>query len=166
VRWWNGLRAHIIKVERVRGGERKGRHILIRADVTDGDHQRARERAAELRRRVDGGESLLALRGEFGMEGPGALPDSIFTPVDQINELPEGYRPMATAQPGEIIGPIEFEFQGSTYFAVVQVDEVREAGPRTFDDVKDQLRARIQEQKVLERIIERLRERSYVELRM
>ena len=158
--------AHVIKVERVRGGERKGRHILIRADVTEGDLQRARERAAELRRRVDGGESLLALRGEFGMEGPGALPDSIFTPVDQINELPEGYRPMATAPPGEIIGPIEFEFQGSTYFAVVQVDEVREAGPRTFDDVKDQLRARIQEQKVLERIIERLRERSYVELRM
>jgi peptidyl-prolyl cis-trans isomerase SurA len=158
--------AHVIKVERVRGGERKGRHILIRADVTEGDIQRARERAAELRRRVDGGESLLGLRGEFGMEGPGALPDSIFTPVDQINELPEGYRPMATSQPGEILGPIEFEFQGSTYFAVVQVDEVREAGPRTFDDVKDQLRARIQEQKVLERIIERLRERSYVELRM
>jgi len=158
--------AHIIKVERIRGGERKGRHILIRAEVTDADRERARARATELRRRIDAGESLLTLRGEFGMRGPGALPDSIFIPVDQINELPEGYRPMSSARDGDVLGPIEFEFQGTTYFAVVQVDEVREAGPRTFDDVKDQLRTRLQEQKVLERIIERLRERSYVELRM
>jgi parvulin-like peptidyl-prolyl isomerase len=158
--------SHIIKMERVRGGERKARHILITAEVTDADVQRARERAAELRRRVDGGESLSSLRAEFGVEGPGALPDSIFTPLDQIGELPEGYRPMATASPGDILGPIEFDFQGRSHFAVVEVEEVREAGPRTFDDVKDQLRARLQEQKVLERIIQRLRERSYVEVRM
>lgn len=158
--------SHIIKMERIRGGERKARHILITAEVTEGDVERARTRAAELRRRVDAGESLPSLREEFGVEGPGALPDSIFTPLDQIGELPEGYRPMATASPGDILGPIEFDFQGTTHFAVVEVEEVREAGPRTFEDVKDQLRARLQEQKVLERIIQRLRERSYVEVRM
>lgn len=158
--------SHIIKMERVRGGERKARHILITAEVTEADVERARARAAELRRRVDAGEPLPSLRSEFGVEGPGALPDSIFTPLDQIGQLPEGYRPLATASPGDLFGPIEFEFQGTPHFAVVRVEEVREAGPRTFDDVKDQLRARLQEQKVLERIIQRLRERSYVEVRM
>ena len=157
---------HIIKVERIRGGERKARHILVRAEVSDADRERARQRAAEVRSRVDAGEALTSLQEEYGMQGATALPDSIFAPLDQLDQFPEAYRALGTASPGDVIGPVEFDVQGSPYFAVIQVNEIREAGPRTFDDVKDQLRARLQEQRLMERIIQRLRDRSYVEIRM
>jgi len=158
--------AHIIKVERIRGGERKARHILIRAEVTPADREVARTRAAELRRRVDGGETLESLKAEFGMSGMGALPDSLAAPLDQLEQLPPAYAVLATANPGDILGPLEFELQGNPFFAVLRVTERRAAGPRTFEDVRDQLRARLQEEKALERILTQLRERSFVEIRL
>jgi peptidyl-prolyl cis-trans isomerase SurA len=158
--------AHIIKLERIRGGERKARHILIRAEVGPEDVERARQRAQELRNRVDGGESLASLRSEYGPPGRAALPDSISTFVDQLGNLPPAYSVLSSARPGEVLGPLEVEIQGRFFFPVLQITAVREAGPRTFDDVRDQLRAQLQQQKTLERILARLRERTFVEIRM
>lgn len=158
--------AHIIKLERVRGGERRARHILIRADVVDADIERARQRAADLRNRVDAGESLSSLRSQYAPAGRAALPDSVSAFVDQLGNLPPAYSVLSSARRGEILGPLEVELQGRWFFPVLQVTDVREAGPRTFDDVRDQLRAQLQQQKTLERILSRLRERTYVEIRM
>lgn len=158
--------AHIIKLERIRGGERKARHILIRAEVGPGDVDRARDRARELRNRVDAGESLASLRSQYAPPGRAALPDSISTFVDQLGSLPPAYSVLGSARPGEILGPLEVEIQGRFFFPVLQVTSVREAGPRTFDDVRDQLRAQLVQQKTLERILARLRERTFVEIRM
>lgn len=158
--------AHIIMLERIRGGERKARHILIRAEVGPADIERARERGRELARRAEAGESLEGLRAEFAAPGRAALPDSISAFVDQLGNLPPAYSVLAEADPGDLLGPLEVELQGRFFFPVVRVTEVRAAGPRTFEDVRDQLRAQLQQQRTLERILEGLRERSYVEIRM
>jgi predicted N-acetyltransferase YhbS len=49
--------------------------------------------------------------------------------------------------------------------AVVKVAEIREEGEFTFEDLKDQIRGRLQQQKSLERIWEQLRGEAYVDVR-
>src|SRR5690606_13475822 len=115
----------------------------------------------ELARRAEAGESLEGLRAEFAAPGRAALPDSISDFVDQLGNLPPAYSVLAEADPGDLLGPLEVELQGRFFFPVVRVTEVRAAGPRTFEDVRDQLRAQLQQQRTLERILEGLRERSY-----
>jgi len=158
--------AHVIKLERVRGGERRARHILIRAEVSEEDVLRGRTLGDELAARIRAGESITDLRAVHGFAGTGALPDSLTIPVDQLDQLPVGYGALASATPGEIVGPIEFSLQGQVHLAVVRMDGRREEGPLELEDVRDQLRAQLTQQKVLDRILERLRERTYVEIRI
>lgn len=157
---------HIIRLERIRGGERRARHILIRPESSPEDVQRARERARELRARVDAGASLESLRREYQGEGRSPFPDTISQFVDQLRDLPPAFGVLAGARVGEVLGPLEFGEGDNTFFSVLRVTEVRESGPRSFEDVRDQLRAQLQQQKLLERILARLRERTYVEIRI
>jgi hypothetical protein len=48
----------------------------------------------------------------------------------------------------------------------VRVEEVREAGAYTFEDIRDQLEAQITRRKQLAAVLERLRERTYIEIMM
>ena len=65
-----------------------------------------------------------------------------------------------------MVGPIQFGSGPATTMAVVQVLEVREEGEFTFEDLQEQIRQQIREQKFQERVIEGLRERSFVEVRI
>lgn len=154
---------HIIKVERRRSGEIRARHILIRPTLTPEDVFLADSIAREVRDRLERGEDLQALREEYG--DPDA-PDTLELTLDRISELPPAYGPALTgAREGAILGPLPYEAQDRRYFAVVKVLEVREGGAYTFDEVKDQIRTSLQQQKLLEQILEELRRRTYVEIR-
>ena len=50
--------------------------------------------------------------------------------------------------------------------AVVEVISYREAGPYLLDDVRDQIRTRIRQQKQLEAYIEELRQNAYIKIIM
>lgn len=155
---------HIIKVERMRPGERQARHILIVPGKSQEDIAAARETALEVRRRAEAGESMNALYEEFSDP---AAPDSLTFAFEQLEELPPAYGMLRTAQTGDMVGPLEYELPGGeTRLAVISVVEVREAGAYTFEDLRGQLAAQLQQDRQIERILEQLRARTYIDIRM
>ena len=152
---------HIIKLEKVRGGERQARHILIRPEITDADRARARERADSV---------LAAVRAGAPVE---QLAERYETPADQrraqdfpLDRLPPGYGPaLENAAPGAVVGPVEIAGgpDGATW-AVIRVNERKAAGAYTLEDVREQVRQRIQESKVMEQLLRELRQTTYVNI--
>lgn len=155
---------HIIKVERSRPGEVRARHILITPPVGPADLDRARLELSEVATRIRGGASVEELHNEMGEEGqPWTFQVSRNELADQ---LPPGYaQALALSSEGQVIGPFQTTLQGRPFFSVVKVAEVREAGELTFEDVRDQIRTNIQQQKRVERLWEALRAQNHVEIR-
>jgi len=154
---------HVIKVERVRGPERKASHILVSFDIGEGDLERARRVAADIKERVENGESAKALHAEFGAE---ELPDSLAVAMDRLSELPPGYaQVLRTASAGDVFGPIEFGEGARATLAVIEVADVRDEGTFTYDDLEPVIRDRLQREKILEELMRRLRQDAYVDVR-
>jgi hypothetical protein len=63
------------------------------------------------------------------------------------------------------VGPLEFSWQGQTVLVVAQVTEAREAGEFGFEELSDEIRQILSEQKFQERLVERLRAGTHVESR-
>lgn len=155
---------HIIKVERMRPGERNARHILIVPEQTDEDLSTAREVAMQIRQQAEAGASMRELYDEYSDP---AAPDSITFAFEQLSELPPAYSLLRTASAGEFVGPLEYEVgPGEARLAVISVTEVREAGAYTFEDLRGQLAAQLQQERQIERIIEELRALTYIDIRM
>lgn len=155
---------HIIKVERMRPGERQARHILIIPEQTDADLDAARATAMQVRQQAEAGTPMAELFEEYSDP---AAPDSITFAFEQLSELPPAYGMLRTASSGDVVGPLEYELpNGETRLAVISVVEVREAGAYTFEDLKGQLAAQLQQERQIERILEGLRARTYIEIRM
>ena len=156
--------AHVIQVEQIRGAERLVRHILVAAESTIADFDVARQRAQEIREAVEGGvplESFLDEGEEIGLPHPMTLT------LDQLGQFPAALSAaLGTAEEGAVLGPIEVEGQpGQPSFSVVQVQEIREAGELTFEDLRDQIRQVLQDQQFQNQLYERLRSELYVEIR-
>lgn len=153
---------HIIKVDRVKGPERKARHILIRPEITDEAQRRTRERAEEVAEALRSGAPMDSLieavhdASEQSRVGP-ALQDS----------LPSPYRSelRGTAE-GQIVGPFPVPAADETY-AVVRVADVTAAGEYTLEDeqLRAQIRQFLQREKLLEEVLGELRDRTYIDIR-
>ena len=156
---------HVIRMERVRGGERSARHVLIRADVTPDDIERARLLADSIADELRAGASwdTLAARHHDEAEQRRVGP----FPVDQ---LPEPYStPLATADDGMVLDPLRLTGpDGAPKFAIVSVIERTEAGSYELDDIafRSGLREQLQQQRLLQEVVEELRERAYVDIRI
>lgn len=155
---------HIILVERIRGPERMVRHILVTADPTEADIEAARERAAQIRDEVVGGVSLSDFYDEGEETG---IPNPMTITRDRLGQLPSGLaQAIGRAEEGAVLGPIEVQAQpGQPQFAVVHIQEIREAGELTYEDVRDQIRGILQDEQFQEQLTEQLRSRSYLEVR-
>lgn len=156
---------HIIKVENVRGGERKIRHILIRPEIGQADVERARELAQAVADSARNGVSMEVLARNHGVgEEPVRLPN---VPVDRLQQGGYGdYVPhLQSPVPGEIVGPFESQVRGQR-FVILKVLEYKPQGPLKFEDVKEELRANLTEQKGIEKMVEQLRDEVYVDVRL
>jgi len=155
---------HIIKIERSRAGERKGRHILVRADVGTGDVARARVRADSVVALARAGTPMAELFERFSDP---LAPDTLTVSFDQLSELPPGYDALVSATQGQVVGPIEYDTgRNEPRLAVVRVREIREAGAYTFEEVKPQLAQQVQRTKQIQRILDELRAKTHIEIRM
>jgi len=155
---------HIIKVERRRSGEVRARHILIQAKPTEADKLGARAKAEAAVARLEAGEDFAVLRAEVG--DPEA-PDSLEYAFDELRQLPPGFaEPLLQGENGQVIGPLEYDAQGVTRFAVIRILEVRDGGEFSLDELRPRIRGRLQEEKLLENILEELRSRTYVQIRI
>ena len=159
---------HIIKVERVRGrSEVQARHILKMAEITPADVDRARTLAVDIARRAQAGESMVALFDEYADP---AAPDSVTIAFEQLGDLPAAYSALLNVRGNEVVGPIEYPSPGGgpndVRFAVVKVLQVREAGAYTLEDLRTQIAAQLQQERQREQILEELRSRTYIDIRM
>ncbi len=149
---------HIIRLDRVRGGERQARHILIRAEVTEADVSRARVRADSVMTAIRGGASAVNLARQYNT--PDGEMEVTRIPLER---LPPVYEEAVREVPiGQLAGPIEMEGPIGSRWAVVRVTDRTEAGPYALDDVREQLRTRLQEQEMIEHILEELRNEVHV----
>lgn len=153
---------HILQVRRAQGPERQVRHILIQPEVTDEDVERARLRADSVAEAIRGGANV------------SVLAESYDTPDDQIeisprpvSQLPPDYaEPLSDAQTGEVVGPFKVPGTGSDNWAVVRVTQRDEERPYTLQDVREQLVQQLQQARMVEEIVEDLRNSIYVAVRM
>jgi len=157
---------HIIKVTRRRAGEIRASHILVLVRPSEADIESAQELANELRTRLLAGEDLATLRDEYGDPDE---PDTLSVPFSQLSQLPPGFaEPLSRANPGDVLEPIRYQARGETRFSVVKVVDVLPAGPYSLDDadLRDRILRAIREQKLLDRILDDLRSRTYIEIRL
>lgn len=154
---------HIIRLERVRAGERQARHILVRPAITDADRERARALADSLATRARAGEPMDSLIDRYGDPTEQSRVDPI--PRDQ---LPPTYtNALMDAGPDDVVGPIELPgADGSAKWAIVKISELTEAGEYSLDDLRDQIRRTLERQLLIDEIIAELRERTYVDIRL
>jgi peptidyl-prolyl cis-trans isomerase SurA len=153
---------HIIRVDRVRGPERQARHILIRPEMTPGDIEIARVRADSVAQAVRGGASLATLASRYN------TPEDIASvPRVPMDRLPPDYTAaVADANVGDLIGPVRIEDPRGTRWAVIRLTERTEAGPITLEDVRDQIRTHLQQQKMMEQVLRDLQDQVYVSLQI
>jgi len=159
---------HIIKVERVRGrSEVQARHILVTPESGSASLDASRALASAVADRARAGESMLELFDEYSDP---LVPDSLTVPFEQLDQFPPAYAELSTASTGDVIGPLEFQ-QGSgqpsdVRLAVVKVLQVREAGAYTFEDLRGNISGQLQQEKQRQQILEDLRSKTYIDIRM
>jgi len=154
---------HIIRVERQRGAERQARHILIQPEITDDDVQRARERADSVAQAIRDGARVSTLADRYNApEYPGSVSRAA------LERLFPGYaEAFESAEPGTVIGPFEIQDpRGDARWVVARLTEKTEAGAYTLDDVRDQIRQRLEQAAMVEELLVELRDQVYVETLM
>jgi peptidyl-prolyl cis-trans isomerase SurA len=159
-----GIGYHIIKLERVRGAERMTRHILIRLELTEADMETTRLLAEEVATALRGGADIDSLINAHGDPSE----QSTLTGYPQ-DRLPPNYQDaIVGAAPGDVIGPflLASSSGGSGKLVVAQISELRPAGEWTIDDARETYRQRIEQDRTLEKIINDLREATYIETRL
>jgi peptidyl-prolyl cis-trans isomerase SurA len=156
---------HLIKVERSRSGERRGRHILIQPVTDPEDLLRGRAQADTVATLARAGTPMSELYARYSDD---EAPDSLTNiPYEQLDSLPPGYSQLSTAAVGEVVGPLEYEpAPGQTRLAIVRVRAIREAGEFTFEDLRPQLTQQLQRTKQIQRILDNLKASTYVEIRL
>jgi peptidyl-prolyl cis-trans isomerase SurA len=152
---------HVIQVERSDPAEVQARHILIVPKITDANVAAAQALAdsvAALARRGASFDSLARLHHDPSEE---AFAQSVV-----LDSLPATYRDgFATAKVGDIVGPLTLERPSGARFAVVRLEELRPAGTYTYEEMKDQIRETLEQNSAVQRYVEGLRKRTYVDIR-
>ncbi|MCG6988934.1 MAG: peptidylprolyl isomerase [Gemmatimonadetes bacterium] len=158
---------HIVKLERARLGERDARHILIRPELTAADVALAQLRADSVANMARAGTSMEKLYDTYSdSTAPDTIADIAFNQMSQV--LPPAYgQALQTASVGQVLGPLEYTTaQGEKRFAVLRVNQIRQAGAYTFDDVKAELAQKVKQDKQVEKIVEDLKRHTYIDIRM
>jgi peptidyl-prolyl cis-trans isomerase SurA len=145
---------HIIKLEKVRGGERQARHILIRPEITEADIAAARQRADSIATAVRAGASINDAAVKAG------------TPPEQRNlrdVLPDRLPPeygagLGDAPVGSVVGPFQVTESAGPTFVVVKINDRRAGGEYTLTDLREQVRDRIVQEKQVQRLLSELRQ--------
>lgn len=156
---------HVIKVENVRGGERKIRHIVVTPEVDEDDVERARALAAAVADSAREGVSIEQLARRHGLaQEPVRVPNA---PLDRLAEGGYGdyVQHLQTPVPGEVVGPFETRVRGLR-FVVLKVLEFNPRGDLELEDVREEIRDGLVRQKGIARLVEELRSEVYVDVRL
>ena len=150
---------HLILVERVRGGERRVRHILVQPEVTASDVEANDARAESFAARLRAGETM----ADLGQE-----PDTVDLPIEQIAQTSQELAAaIQYAEVGAVVGPVRFEDpRGGNGWTLARVLGTTSGGVADFLEFRDLIVERLSSQRLTERVVEGLRSRAHVEVRL
>jgi peptidyl-prolyl cis-trans isomerase SurA len=155
---------HIIRVDRVQSAEVKARHILIAPVIDSADVAAAKVEAdsvaAQWRRGVP--YDTLVAKHHDPTEEKGVL-----QPFPR-DSLPASYLAALTgAKAGDITQPFQLANpRGQPKFAVLQVVTATDAGEYNQNEIRDQIRAQLSEERSIRQLLDELRKKTYVSIRM
>lgn len=155
---------HIIRVDRVQAAEVKARHILIAPTIDSADVLVAKTEAdsvaAKWRRGV--AYDSLAAKHHDPTEERGVL-----QPFAR-DSLPESYKAaLAGTKEGDITPPFQLANpRGQPKYAVVQMVTETAAGEYVDSEIREQIRAQLAEERAIRQMLDALRQRTFVSLRL
>jgi peptidyl-prolyl cis-trans isomerase SurA len=150
---------HLILVERVRGGERRVRHILFQPEITASDVEANDIRAGSFTDRLRAGDTMV----DLGQEA-----DTIDMPLEAIAQTSQALaRAMQDAQAGDVVGPVRVDDpQGQNTWIVGRVLGMTPGGRGEFSDFQDMIVERLRSEGLSESVIEELRNQAYIDIRI
>lgn len=157
---------HVVRVDRVRPGEVKARQILIRPAYDSTDITRAQVRADSVLALWKAGQiplDTLYARYHDPIEEKGSL-----QPFPR-SDLPPSYATaFAEAKPNEFVAAFRIDdaARGVPKFVVAQVIEADSGGEYTVAELREQLRESLAEAKAIRRLIDTLKQETYVSVRL
>ena len=158
---------HIIRVDNVRGGERKIRHILVQPTIDETDFRRAGEQAMAVADSIRDGAEVRVMAERYGVqEVPVRFPE---IPYDQIGQFGEAYvQALSNPIPGSVIGPFQTEgfIPGRPVFAVVRITGYQSEGSWKLEDIREQIRESLLNEKGYVKFLDELRNEVYVDIRL
>ncbi|MEO7965141.1 MAG: peptidylprolyl isomerase [Gemmatimonadaceae bacterium] len=154
---------HIIRVDRVQPSERKARHILIKPKYDSADVKRAKVRADSVLALWQKGtpfDSLVAHYHDVASdEAKGVL-----EPFER-SKLPESYQKAFEGKGnGDFVPPFSVEDaqRGVPKYVVAQLVNVQTEGDYTMQDLRNQIRDQLSQEKSYRRLLDSLRGETYV----
>jgi peptidyl-prolyl cis-trans isomerase SurA len=156
---------HIIRVEDRKGDEIHARHILLIANITQKDEQKALETITELREKMRSGADFAELARTFSDDATTASDggDLGWIPVER---LPSDFKPVADQlEPGQVSQPIH----SSSGYHLIRLNEREKGGAITLQSDRALLENLARQQKlkeVFDQMIEKERARIYVDVRL
>jgi parvulin-like peptidyl-prolyl isomerase len=158
---------HIIRVDNVRGGERKIRHILLQPVLDETDFRRTGELAIAVADSIREGADVRVMAERYGVrEVPVRFPE---IPYDQISQFGEAYvQALTNPVPGSVVGPFQTEgfMPGRPVFAIVRITGYQSEGEWDLGDIREQIRESLLNEKGYVRFLEELRSEVYVDIRL
>ena len=150
---------HLLLVERVRGGERRVKHILITPEITASDIDANDARAESFSARLRAGETM----ADLGLE-----PDTADLSIEQIAQASQTFAAtIRLAQVGEVVGPVRIEGpQTENGWTLARVLDKTSGGGAEFLEFRDLIFERLRSQRLTESVVEELRSQAYVEIRL
>jgi peptidyl-prolyl cis-trans isomerase SurA len=150
---------HLILVERVRGGERRVRHILFQPAITTGEVEANDARAESFADRLRAGETM----SDLGQEA-----DTVDLPLDAIAQTSrELATAMEDAQMGDVVGPVRVDDpQSESSWILVRMLATTPGGLGEFFEFQDMIVERLRGEGLTESVIESLRSQAYIDIRI
>lgn len=156
---------HIIQVQRVNPGERQARHILIIPDIDSAEARTAHDKAVEIAAALQRGASFDSLQHLY--HDRAEEQELIGYPIDSLAKTPYA-KPISGLDSNKTSQAFELPVAGHplrSKWAVVLLLRRAPAGPRSYDDLKEQIRAIVGKQLGEQDYINQLRARTYVDIR-
>ncbi|HKS07826.1 MAG TPA: peptidylprolyl isomerase [Gemmatimonadaceae bacterium] len=157
---------HIIRVDRVRAGEVKARHILIPPVVDSSDIAKARAKGDSVAATLRAGASFDSLATIY--HDAKGREELLFNDPFPVVNFPEFYaKAVGDLKPKEVSNAFEIPTpQGPPKIGIVQIMTRNESGVATLDEKRDFIRRSLQEQGSARRLLDALRKEIYVEIRL
>jgi len=152
----------IVKLEEVRLGKVHLKHILLSITPDEDDEIRAEQLANELVMRLREGEDFAELAATHSSDEDTKTEEGILGEFT-IEDIPERYiGPVESLNSGEVSDPID----APGGWEILKLLEKRPPRPFELEDVEDNVRKGLAQEKAFGEFIEKMKDKTYIEIRL